>query len=115
MDVKPEITDTSAAEELRVSKGEIVFDNVSFAYDDNPVLKGVSLRIKPDTKIALVGESGEGKTTITNLMMRLYEPQEGTISIDGQDIKSVTQRSLREAIGVVFQDPALFSGTIGRI
>jgi len=60
----------------------------------------------------LVGESGEGKTTLTNLLMRLYEPQSGTITIDGQDINVVTQQSLRQNIGVVFQDPALFSGTI---
>src|SRR4029079_3931241 len=63
-------------------------------------------------KVALVGESGEGKTTITNLLMRLYEPQQGSILIDGQDISKVTQSSLRSQIGVVFQDPALFSGTV---
>lgn len=112
MDTKLRITDAAYATDLRVSRGKIVFDNVSFAYDHTPVLNGINLTIKPDTKVALVGESGEGKTTITNLLMRLYEPQSGTILIDGQDISKVTQQSLRRAIGVVFQDPALFSGTI---
>jgi ATP-binding cassette subfamily B protein len=112
MDLQPQIADDPAAGSLQVAKGEIVFDNVSFAYDHQPVLNGISMAIKPGTKVALVGESGEGKTTITNLLMRLYEPQEGVIRIDGQDISKVTQTSLRQNIGVVFQDPALFSGTI---
>lgn len=113
MSVEPEIVDKPGAKPLKVTEAAIAFDQVSFGYDHGQtVLKGVSLSIKPDNKIALVGESGEGKTTITNLIMRLYEPQSGTISIDGQDINSVTQRSLREQIGVVFQEPALFSGTI---
>jgi ATP-binding cassette subfamily B protein len=112
MDEKPEIADHSEAKLLKVSSGEITYDNVGFSYGDVPVLSKLSFSIKPDTKIALVGESGEGKTTITNLLMRLYEPQTGRITVDGQNINDVTQRSLREQIGVVFQDPALFSGTI---
>jgi ATP-binding cassette subfamily B protein len=113
MDEQPEIADHSGAKELEVRNGRIEFDEVSFSYDANqPVLKNIKLEIKPDTKIALVGESGEGKTTLTNLLLRLYEPEKGTILIDGQDINSVTQASLRHNIGVVFQDPALFSGTI---
>ncbi len=112
MDVKPEIADAKDAAPLKVTKGEIVYDSVSFSYDRKRVLNDISFVITPDTKVALVGESGEGKTTITNLLMRLYEPQEGQILIDGQNINDVTQQSLREAIGVVFQEPALFSGTI---
>ena len=112
MDTKPEILDAADAPSLKVKRGEIIYTDVSFSYDKNPVLNSISFAIEPDTKIALVGESGEGKTTITNLLMRLYEPGSGTIAIDGQDVGSVTQKSLREAIGVVFQDPALFSGTI---
>lgn len=109
---KPEITDKPSAKPLEVKRGEIAYQDVSFSYGDQPVLKGLSFTIKPDSKVALVGESGEGKTTITNLLMRLYEPQKGQILIDGQDVGNVTQESLRAQIGVVFQDPALFSGTV---
>jgi ATP-binding cassette, subfamily B, bacterial len=113
MDAEPELTDREGARPLRVEKGEVTFNRVRFAYDpDNPVLKDVSFTVKPDSKIALVGESGEGKTTLTNLLLRLYDVNSGKITIDGQDISSVTQESLRGAIGVVFQEPALFSGTI---
>lgn len=113
MDQKPEISDRKDAKELIVTKGKIEFRNVSFSYDKNhPVIKGTSLSIPADTKIALVGESGEGKTTLTNLLLRLYEPESGAIEIDGQDIAGVTQGSLRRNIGVVFQEAMLFSGTI---
>jgi ATP-binding cassette subfamily B protein len=112
LDVKPEITDHAGAQPLVIKAGRIVFDDVRFGYNDKEVLKGISFVVEPDSKIALVGESGEGKTTITNLLMRLYEPQSGTITIDDQNINDVTQTSLRKNIGVVFQDPALFSGTI---
>ncbi|MEI6481176.1 MAG: ABC transporter ATP-binding protein [Candidatus Saccharibacteria bacterium] len=110
--LKPDIEDTASAKQLVVRKGNIVFTDMSFAYGDKKVLKNINVTVKPDSKVALVGESGEGKTTLTNLLLRLYEPQSGTITIDGQDISQVTQQSLRENIGVVFQDPALFSGTI---
>jgi ATP-binding cassette subfamily B protein len=76
------------------------------------VLNDISLEIAPSSKTALVGESGEGKTTLTNLLLRLYEPTSGSILIDGQDCSQVTQASLRANIGIVFQDAALFSGTI---
>ncbi len=112
MDQKPEITDDKNAKPLKVTKGEIVYENVTFAYGDSQVLRGLSFVIEPDSKVALVGESGEGKTTITNLLLRLYEPQKGGISIDGQNIAGVTQESLRSQIGVVFQDAALFSGSV---
>ena len=112
MALKPEITDAHDAQDLKVTKGKIVFEDVAFAYDKDPVIKGATFMVEPDTKVALVGESGEGKTTITNLLMRLYEPQAGSILIDGQNINQVTQKSLRSQIGVVFQEPALFSGTI---
>jgi ATP-binding cassette subfamily B protein len=112
MNIEPQIDDIASAKSLKVRKGTIEFEHVSFAYDQKAVINDVSLTIQPDTKIALVGESGEGKTTLTNLLLRLYEPQEGSIFIDGQDISKVTQQSLRRNIGVVFQDPALFSGTI---
>lgn len=113
MALQPAIADKVAARQMRVNEGRIVFDNVEFAYDGGKsVLKGVTFTVNPDTKVALVGESGEGKTTITSLLLRLYELDSGKITIDGQSVSDVTQRSLRENIAVVFQEPALFSGTI---
>jgi ATP-binding cassette subfamily B protein len=113
METKPEIADKPGAGKLAVRKGGIVFKDVSFGYDEGkPVLQEINLSIAASSKVALVGESGEGKTTLTNLILRLYEPAGGVIEIDGQDISQVTQGSLREEIGIVFQDPALFSGTI---
>jgi ATP-binding cassette subfamily B protein len=113
MDVVPEIVDRGGATTLKVDRGEIVFDHVQFAYNhDTPVLRDISFTIPADSKAALVGESGEGKTTITNLLLRLYEVSSGTITIDGMQVSDVTQESLRANIGVVFQEPALFSGTI---
>jgi ATP-binding cassette, subfamily B, bacterial len=113
MDEAPEIVDEAGARPLRGVSGEVVFDRVHFGYDStSQVLDSVSFVIRPGEKVAIVGESGEGKTTITNLLMRLYQPDSGQIRIDGQDISQVSQRSLRSAIGTVFQEPALFSGTI---
>lgn len=113
MDERPEIRDHDGAKPLKVTKGEIRIDQVDFRYDDlTPVLQGLSFTVEPDSKLALVGESGQGKTTITNLLLRLYEVDNGTITIDGQNINDVQQASLRQNIGVVFQEPALFSGTI---
>lgn len=113
LNIKPKIADHHDAKILQVKRGEIRFENVSFGYDKKQkVLKNIDFDISPDTKVALVGESGQGKTTLTNLLLRLYEPQTGTITVDGEDIQNVTQESLRNNIGVVFQDPALFSGTI---
>lgn len=113
MDIKPSITDNESAKDLKVTEGAISFQSVYFNYqEESKVLEDISFTVKPNTKVALVGESGGGKTTITNLLMRLYEPNSGTITIDGQDLALVKQKSLRDAIAVVFQDPALFSGTI---
>ncbi len=112
MSLTPDIEDDKNAASLIVNSGKIDFKDVTFAYDKKKVLSGLSFTVEPDTKVALVGESGEGKTTITNLLMRLYKPLDGVIAIDDQDISKVTQSSLRENIAVVFQDPALFSGTI---
>lgn len=113
MDTRPDVRDAPHARALTVTKGNIDFDHVSFAYDGkNQVLKSLSFTLAPDSKVALVGESGEGKTTITNLLLRMYEVDEGRILIDGQSVSEVTQRSLRHHIGVVFQEPALFSGTV---
>ena len=103
----------SGRDNLSVTKARVQFDNVSFAYThEKPVLSDVSFTIEPGQKLALVGESGGGKTTISNLLMGLYGLNSGTILIDGQDIATVKRRDVREAIATVFQDPSLFSGTI---
>lgn len=112
MDTEPSIADKPDAGTLAVTDGAIAFDNVHFGYDNSKVLKGISFNVPADSKVALVGESGEGKTTITSLLLRLYEIDRGSITIDGQSVSEVTQASLRESIAVVFQEPALFSGTI---
>jgi ATP-binding cassette subfamily B protein len=111
MEEVPE-TDTVSTK-LVIDKAAVKFEEVGFGYENGKeIIKGVSFSIKPGQKIALVGESGEGKTTLTNLLLRLYDPQKGTISIDGQDITEVSRESLRSKISVVFQEPNLFSGTI---
>ena len=113
MDEQPEISDHMGAQKLKISDGTIHFTKVQFGYDQStPVLRGVDFTVPADSKLALVGESGQGKTTITSLLLRLYEVSSGAITIDGQNINDVTQASLRDAIAVVFQEPALFSGTI---
>ena len=113
MDLVPAIRDVEGAPELEVPAGRVEYRDVSFQYlGGEPVLTGVTFTIEPGTKLALVGESGEGKTTIANLLLRFYEPTGGRITVDGTDIAAVTQRSLRRSIGVVFQEPALFSGTV---
>lgn len=113
MDLEPAIMDHSRARKLNVSQGQVEFNDVKFGYDKNhKILTGINFKLSPNSRNALVGESGEGKTTITNLLLRLYEVDGGSIEIDDQDINGVKQASLRENIGVVFQEPALFSGTI---
>lgn len=114
MDAEIDIFDEEGAQPLGEVKGEIVFDHVSFEYPDdhNPVLSDVNLTIHPGEKVALVGPSGGGKTTLCNLIPRFYEPAKGAIRIDGRDIQSVTLKSLRENVGVVQQDVYLFSGTV---
>lgn len=106
------IMDKVGAKKLTVKEGQIEFDNILFSYGKKPVIKQMSFDVKAGSRVALVGESGEGKTTLTNLLMRFYEPQSGSIFVDGQNIADITQKSLRHNIGAVFQDPALFSGTI---
>ena len=112
-DEQPEVTDAPGAEPLSNGPGAIRFDNVSFAYDPRrQVLKNVSFTVEPGRKVALVGPSGGGKTTIGRLLFRFYDPPEGSISIDGQDIRTRTQASVRAAIGVVPQDTVLFNEAI---
>ena len=114
MDADVEIFDEPGAQPLRVEKGEICLEDVSFEYPDdhNKVLRHVDLRIRPGEKLALVGPSGGGKTTLCNLIPRFYDVTGGRITIDGQEVRSVTLESLRRAIGIVQQDVYLFSGTV---
>ena len=106
------ITDAKNARGLQVKKGEIKFQNVDFSFGKNKVLKDFSVDIKPNEKVALVGPSGAGKTTITQLLFRFYDLQSGKILIDGQDIAKATQDSLRDAISLVPQEPVLFHRTL---
>ena len=114
MDAPIEITDAPNAKPLEVKAGAIRLENVSFEYPDdhNRVLRGVDLEIRPGEKLALVGPSGGGKTTLCNLIPRFYDVTGGRILIDGQDVRQVTLDSLRGAIGVVQQDVYLFSGSV---
>lgn len=113
LDTPSDIQDSEDAKELKDVQGEVTFDHVTFAYGDNePVLKDISFSCKPGMMVALVGPTGVGKTTLTQLISRFYEPQQGSILIDGQDIKNVTLESLRYNISPVLQDTFLFNGTI---
>ena len=121
VDSQPEIEDAPGAPALKVTEGAISYHDVHFAYEDgegkgageNPeVIRGLNLDIRPGETIALVGASGGGKSTTCALLPRFYDVDSGSITIDGQDVRSVTQRSLREAIGIVQQEVYLFDGTI---
>jgi ATP-binding cassette subfamily B protein len=113
LDREPAIRDAPGARPLAVSGGEVVFDEVSFHYPNGrPVLDGVSFRVPPGKKVALVGASGAGKSTLVKLLFRFYDPASGAVRIDGQDLRSLTQESLREAIGIVPQDTVLFNDSL---
>ncbi len=115
MDIKPEIEDKEGCTELKITNGDIQFNKVSFTYEDgdgDKVVASLDLDIKGGQRVALVGESGAGKTTIVNLLSRFYESQSGDILIDGQSIKDVSQSSLHRAIGFVQQSVFLFDTTI---
>ena len=114
LDQHPEIEDVPGAPPLSVTAGDVQFENVEFAYDAaRPILRGVSFEAPPGHTIAIVGPSGAGKSTISRLLFRFYEPTSGRILVDGQDIRAVTQSSLRAAIGMVPQDTVLFNDSIG--
>ncbi|MBE6653837.1 MAG: ABC transporter ATP-binding protein [Ruminococcaceae bacterium] len=114
MDTDPEIQAAAGAKELTSVRGEVEFDNVSFSYESTSgeVLHHLNLKVKAGESIALVGPSGGGKTTLCSLIPRFYDVNEGSVKIDGNDIKNVTLHSLRENIGVVAQDVYLFSGSV---
>ncbi len=113
MRTKPAIQDAPGAGELKNVTGHIVYDNVSFHYDNGvPVLKNIDLDIEQGKCLAVVGSTGSGKTTLCHLLPRFYDVSEGSITVDGQDVRSVTQASLRENIGMIQQDVFMFAGTI---
>jgi ATP-binding cassette subfamily B multidrug efflux pump len=112
IDIEEEIQDKPGALELPRVRGHVVYDNVSFGYDDTPVLRNINLEVQPGESIAFVGETGAGKTSMISLLARFYDVRDGAIRIDGYDIRDVTQHSLRSQLGVVLQDTFLFAGTI---
>lgn len=113
MDTPPAIADGEGVTQMPTIRGEVIFEDVSFSYDDKvKVLDDVSFRIKPGETIALVGPTGAGKSTIVNLISRFYDVQEGTVMVDGHDVKKVSIESLRRQMGIMTQDNFLFSGTI---
>ena len=110
---EPEIQDKPDAVRLKVNKACIEFNDVHFAYlHERPILKGISFKVEPGTKVAVVGPSGAGKSTLSRLLFRFYDVNKGSVCIDGVDVRDCTQQSLREALGVVPQDTVMFNDTI---
>lgn len=113
MDAEPEINEGKDEIDFEAFSGAIEFENIDFSYvEGERVLKNFSLSVKPGQKVAIVGATGSGKTTIVNLLTRFYEVDGGSIKIDGRDIRDIPKESLRRAIGIVLQDTVLFSDTI---
>ncbi|MFT4615030.1 MAG: ABC-type transport system involved in Fe-S cluster assembly fused permease/ATPase subunit [Bacteroidia bacterium] len=111
--IKPTVTDANSAPDLAISEGKIEFKRVGFSYaPERTILEGVGFTIRPGEKLAVVGESGSGKSTLVKLLFRFYDPQAGQILVDGQDIRLVSQASLRRAIGIVPQDTVLFNDSL---
>ena len=109
-----DVADKPKAPDLRIQEGRLEFRNVNFSYDsDRTILKEINFVVEPGQTVALVGETGSGKSTVGRLLLRFYDPNAGAVMIDGQDIASVTQASLRKVVGAVAQDVALFNATIG--
>ncbi|MGA3221667.1 MAG: ABC transporter ATP-binding protein, partial [Acidimicrobiales bacterium] len=113
LDLQPAITDPPGAVELPALRGEVVFSDVHFAYSpDHPVLQGFDLRIAPGERVAIVGPSGGGKSTVAMLASRFYDPGQGAVLVDGHDVRDVALRSLRRQVGVVFEESFLFSDSV---
>jgi ATP-binding cassette subfamily B protein/subfamily B ATP-binding cassette protein MsbA len=113
LDTRPDLHDAPDAVELGPIVGQVTFDNVSFHYkEDEPVLDGVTLTAEPGQRIALVGETGAGKSTIIRVLARFFDVTGGAVRVDGQDVRTVTMASLRSQMGIVLQDTFLFGGSI---
>lgn len=113
LDTEPEIKDAPNARQIQRAQGHIRFEAVHFEYDGRPeTLKNISFEVKPGQVVAVVGQTGAGKTTLISLLPRFYDPQQGRIYLDGHDIQELAVKSLREQISLVLQEPLLFSGTI---
>ena len=114
LDTEVEVRDAPGADALPPIRGEVRFDHVSFHYSDDPtlVLQEIDFHIQPGETVALVGETGAGKTTIVKLLSRFHDPTAGLLRVDGRDLREVTQASLRSQMGVVLQDPFLFNGSV---
>jgi ABC-type multidrug transport system fused ATPase/permease subunit len=111
LDVEPEVPDAPRAR-LETARGAVEFDNVTFGYGDQTVLRNLSFRVAPGERVALVGHTGAGKTTVLKLLERMYEPQQGVIRIDGIDIRDLSRAELRRHISFVLQDVFLFNGDL---
>ncbi len=114
LDTPPEVQDIPEAIEIPPIRGEVQFDQVSFSYidDPTPVLVDINLKVKPGETVALVGKTGAGKTTLVKLLSRFHDPTHGRLIVDGHDLRTVNQNSLRSQMGIVLQDPFLFGGTV---
>jgi ABC-type transport system involved in Fe-S cluster assembly fused permease/ATPase subunit len=113
LNLKSTVVDPEPVRELVISAGKVIFQDTQFSYDDRqPVLRGASFVVEPGSKVAFVGETGSGKSTILRLLFRFYDVKGGSITIDGQDVRSVTLQSLREALGIVSQMPDMFDTSV---